>query len=338
MKTTEKVNIAGYPFTLEEDAYSELDRYLSEILESLSEDSNAEEIVQEIEERIAELLTEICPNGSVAGRPVILDIRRRIGEPSQFTAGETEPQEEKPRNDKRLYRDIENRVAGGVCSGLGVYFNIDKVFIRLIFILLFIASFCAIGSGPYFLLVLLLYICLWISMPAARSVEEKCRMKGKPINISNFRTGISASSIAKEAGEMKKSPAFKTTGRIISSISGIIMTIGGSACLLSLIFINKTPELIALYAERHSTIWGSHDAYEMMWLDMTTNHVFWWLIIAIAGIFGIWLLYNGIRIAFNLKSPSWKPGFVLFILWIISILVLVTWVLIQVAEALPTLL
>ena len=88
MKTTEKVNIAGYSFTLEEDAYSELDRYIGEIRASLSEDSNADEIVQDIEERIAELLGESCPSGTVVNKNMVLDIRRRIGEPAQFSAEE----------------------------------------------------------------------------------------------------------------------------------------------------------------------------------------------------------------------------------------------------------
>ena len=336
MKTTEKVNIAGYSFTLEEDAYSELDRYIGQIRASLSENSNADEIVQDIEERIAELLGESCPSGTVVNKNMVLDIRRRIGEPAQFSAEENASADEKPKTEKRLYRDLENRVVGGVCSGIGNYFNIGYVIIRLIFIVLFMASFMvSFVSGPFFMFVLMMYLCLWIAMPPARSVEEKCKMKGKPISLSNFRTNFSPAAIAQEAQEIKDSPAIRTAGRIFSSIMGILLTMGGFGCLLSLIFIHKTPDLISLYTERHAQRWATDNAYDVLWVDIMTHPMLWWLVIAVVGILGIWMLYNGLRLAFDLKAPSWKPGIVLFVLWVISILALVTWVLAQVAEALP---
>lgn len=335
MKTTIKVNIAGYSFTVEEDAYFELEKYLSGIRESFSRDGNAEEIVRDIEERIAELLNERCSCGTPVGINAIMEICGRIGRPEEL-AEEKETQGQNVRQGKRLYRDTENRVIGGVCSGLGIYFNTDKVLFRLIFIAAFIILFTFVSGSLFCMSSALVYICLWIAMPAARTVEDKCRMKGKPISLSSFRDTPSSVSISSEAKEIRNSPAGRTAGRIIMSLSGIIMTITGFAGLLSLIFIQKVPELARLRIDRHIMDWGTLDAHEMLGRDIITDQVFWWFIITVIGTFCIWMLYNGIRFIFDLKPPSWKPGAVLFVLWIISILATVTWVLLQVSAALPS--
>ena len=82
---------------------------------------------------------------------------------------------------KKLYRDAENRIIGGVASGLGHYFGIERVWIRLILILLILSS---VGG------ILFIYILLWALIPEATTTAEKLRMKGEPVNISNIEKKI----------------------------------------------------------------------------------------------------------------------------------------------------
>lgn len=332
MKTTEQVNIAGYSFILEEDAYLELEKYLANIRKNFMQDGNGGEIVLDIEERIAELLNEKCAQGAPVGIQTVMEICGRIGHPEELSENGKEAEQE-DKQAKRLFRDSDNRVLGGVCAGLGAYLNVDKVLFRLIFLAAFIVPLAF--EQPLCISALVIYACLWIAMPAARSVEDKCRMNGKPISLSNFINTLSQVDIEREALEIKNSPAGKAAGRFFMTLTGIFLTIIGFAGLLSTIFIHKAPVIIRLIVDRNSMRWGRLSEEEMFIANIVGNHVFWWGVMIIVGIFCIWMLYNGIRLIFDMKSPSWKPGIILFVLWITSILALVVWILLQVAEKLP---
>lgn len=332
MKTTEQVNIAGYSFILEEDAYLELEKYIADLRNNFMQDGSAGEIVPDIEERIAELLNEKCVNGAPVGIQTITEICGRIGHPEELSENESGT-EQTEKQERRLFRDNDNKVLGGVCAGLGIYLNVDKVLFRLIFLAAFLVPL--VFGKPFCLSVIAIYACLWIAMPVARTVEDKCRMNGKPISLSNFINMPSQASVEREVREIKDSPAGKTAGRILMTLSGIIMTIIGFAGLLSTIFIHKAPEIIRLLTEKYTLRWGVPGKEQMFMLNLAGNHIFWWAVIAIVGIFCIWMLYNGIMLIFDMKSPSWKPGIILFVLWIISILALAVWILLQVAERLP---
>ena len=199
MKTTENISLAGYAFTIETDAYEELGAYLGNIRACFSSDASADEIVADIEERIAELLREKCIAGMVVDLPMVLDIKKRIGDPKELASEDADasfetrdqtqeqPKQEQPKQEKktdrknrRLYRNMDERVLGGVCSGLGTYFGLDKVLFRIIFLIIFFISIFGSGDGPVLLFPILAYICLWIAMPAARTAEQKREMKGKP--------------------------------------------------------------------------------------------------------------------------------------------------------------
>ena len=191
MKTTENISLAGYAFTIETDAYAELGTYLNDIREAFRADANAEEITADIEERIAELLREKCISGMVVDMTMVRDIKTRIGNPKELAQDDTDPvpastsagkdEQKKSWKTKRLYRNIDEKVFGGVCSGLGTYFGLDKALVRLAFVIIFFISFVWMvndGDGPYFIFPMIAYICLWISMPAARTDEQKREMKG----------------------------------------------------------------------------------------------------------------------------------------------------------------
>ena len=228
MKTTENISLAGFAFTIETDAYAELGTYLTDIRDAFKNDSNADEITSDIEERIAEILREKCISGMVVDMKMIQDVKKRIGNPKELAQEETDPapkpadedkQPEQPKKDwksKRLFRNIDEKVVAGVCSGLAIYFGIDKAIIRLFFLLFTAIPF--IGASMLFP-VPILYIILWIAMPAARTDDQKRDMKGKPTNLESYRTSdFDFKSEVKDASESPAAKAFTRRAELTREI------------------------------------------------------------------------------------------------------------------------
>lgn len=185
MKKTLNINIRGIVFNIDEDAYQRLNDYLSEINRHYKNKPGYEDIVNDIEHRIVELFQEKTnEQKQVIVIADVDDIIATLGHPTDFERElEDEMSAENQRNyrgSKRLFRDPENRVIGGVCSGLGYYFRVDPVWFRLAFVLAVIFG----GTG------LLLYIILWIVIPPARTVTDRLNMMGEPINISNIEKSV----------------------------------------------------------------------------------------------------------------------------------------------------
>lgn len=343
MNTTENISLGGLAFTIESDAYSELERYIGDIKECFRNDTCANEIVEDIEVRISELLKEKCPAGMVVNMAMVNEVKKSIGDPKEMAEQENETpadggetRHETPENtslrDRRLYRDIDNRILGGVCSGLGEYLNIDKVIFRVLFLVFFVLGFIDADEG-LFTISALAYVILWIAMPAARTVEEKCEMRRKPMNLEGFRS--KENNLEKEVNDLVASPFGVTVARVMKICLGIILLVCGIGGLFVGIFIPSLHEIAetAMIAEL-----SPFDAEEMLAVDLVRSDTFWWMSFGCMGIACIGMLYGGIILAFNLKSPAWKPGLVLFIAWIISLLVLAAWILAQVADWLPTIL
>lgn len=339
MKTTENISLAGYAFTIETDAYEVLGDYIEEIRNSITDDSSRDEIVSDIEERIAELLNEKCINGSVVNILMINKIKHQIGDPSLLAQEEAETPSsdaagkeiQQKKNPKRLYRNVEERIFGGVCAGLGSYFGIDKVVFRLIFLIAFLIGFFEFDEGLFGIAVIA-YICLWIAMPAARTVEQKCEMKGKPMNLRNF--GSKDFNIGKEARDLAKSPAGMTIRRAGGVFLGLLTLIIGIGGLLSSLFIPALQPIIGYEIADEIFDWGPLENSSLILTGLTTDSTFWVLAFMTVGIMFVWFLYNGIMLLFDLKAPSWKPGLVLFIAWMISVFALAAWVIKLSAEAL----
>lgn len=345
MKTTENISLAGYAFVIETDACHELESYLNDIRTVFNADPSADEIVADIEERIAELLRERCVSGMVVDLSMITDIKKRIGNPREMAQEETEPEftetaeqpvspekRQKAWKSRRLYRNMDERVFGGVCSGLGTYFGLDKVIFRIIFLVLFFIGFAGWDDGPFILLSVLAYTCLWIAMPAARTAEQKREMKGRPLNLGNYRSrDFDFEREVKEAAESPAGQTAKRAGGVFLGLLLLIMALGG---LLGCIFIPKLPVIIG----NEFMDLGQLTISEQLGSDIITSTTFWGLVLVMFGIFCVWFLYNGVMLLFDLKSPSWRPGLVLFIAWIISLFALIAWVLKTVADALPLIL
>ena len=350
MKTTENISLAGYSFTIETDAYQELGQYLDEIKAAFKGSDIAEEIAADIEERISELLRETCIPGMVVNLEMVNSIKKRIGDPKELAQNDIEPentqmeeeQQEEPKTlkNRKLYRNIDERVLGGVCSGLGLYFGVDKVIFRLAFLIAFFIGVFA--DVELFLGIAFLgYICLWIATPAARTAEQKREMKGKPVSLEGYRSkDFEMSKEVKDAVESPAGQAFKRVGGVFL---GLILLTAGAGGLISTAVIPALSPIIQheIYEEIHEELtegWDLSCTDEMIIEHISDAHTFWVLAAVVAGLLCIWFLYNGVMLTFNLKSPSWRPGLILFIAWIISIFVLCAWSIKEISEIISAIL
>lgn len=183
MKITVSINLGGYSFNIDEDAYSELKRYLRNLELHFAGDESASEILSDIETRMAELFrTKITSFKQVIS---IEDVRQSIsvmGTPEDISdnGGKSTREKFSSPGYHRMYRDTDNRIIGGVCAGIGAYWDIEPLIIRIIFIALILAG----GIGA------IVYLILYIVLPEARTTAQKIEMKGEPVNIHNIKDAV----------------------------------------------------------------------------------------------------------------------------------------------------
>jgi len=220
MNKTLTINIAGLSFHIDEDAYNKLDAYINAVRNSIQQEENRDEIIADIEGRIAELFAErVDPQTGVIRMTNVDEIINIMGKPEDYIieddSSSSHSTYHRTKQTKKIYRDGEKRVLGGVCAGISHYLNVDAVWIRIIFILLFFMYGVSI----------LAYFILWIIIPKATTVADVLEMKGEPVNISNiekqFREGLSSSYKALKTNG-------KTAGDIVRKIVGITLILLGS--------------------------------------------------------------------------------------------------------------
>lgn len=195
MNKVHNINLGGYAFTIDEDAYASLKRYLKSIRNHFSSSEGYEDIMSDIELRLAELFREHMQNREIVTMKEVRTAIDIMGTPEDF--GIADPQAETGHEDrekqnekrsagedipkyktgKRLFRDPDNKIFGGVCAGISAYFGIsDPIWLRILFIILFLSG----GSG------ILVYLILWLIMPVAQTAKERLSMRGEPINVDNI--------------------------------------------------------------------------------------------------------------------------------------------------------
>lgn len=184
MNKTININLAGIVFHIDEQAFEKLQSYLDAVKKSLKGTEGREEIIADIEARIAELFTERIKEKEVIILEDVDYIIATLGQPDDYQVDDSIFEEEstkskKSSKSKRLYRDTDDKIIGGVCSGIGHYLAIDPLWVRLIFILLFFGGFPIIA-----------YLILWIIVPEAGTTAQKLEMKGEPANLSNIEKKV----------------------------------------------------------------------------------------------------------------------------------------------------
>lgn len=180
MKEITRIHLAKTPYDIELDAKEVLQKYLSEIKQMMG----SEDTMYEIEARMVELLGErgVQSNGIITMSDVE-DLRSKMGLPKEFSDSESNEDSQAdltPSNPpaKRLMRDTDNAIFGGVCAGIAAYWGINPLWVRLLFI---ISPFITFGTA------LLVYIIIWISLPEAKTAAEKLQMRGEPVTLDSLK-------------------------------------------------------------------------------------------------------------------------------------------------------
>lgn len=185
MKKVVEVSIGGVNFSMEEDAYFRLNGYLRRFEDTIPDKVEAKEVMEDVEARVAEIFQkEMKFSNQVVDMKLVQIVIDHLGEVESDDADSSENVSGGYKNvagytvgEKKLYRDGDHKILGGVCSGLAAYFNLDVTLIRILF------AFTAFFYG----ITIFLYIVLWIAMPKARYVMDKLRMHGYAPTAENIK-------------------------------------------------------------------------------------------------------------------------------------------------------
>ena len=359
MNRTININLGGFFFHIDETAYQKLRTYLASISKSLSDDAHGKnEIIADIEARISELLSEkITDSRQVVSEIDIEDIIVIMGQPEDYTEDEeaySDASYSYKRNSssgKKLFRDGDDKFLGGVASGIAHYFDIDTIWVRLLFLVITIAG---VGAG------ILVYIALWILLPEAKTTAEKLQMEGEPVNIDNIEkkireefTNVSESvrNAANEASEKIKDGASefsekmgqtfsaktnKNNGlqdflnaigkiamvffKILGKFIGVLFVISGAAVILSLIIGG-----FSVGSLEFLNIDGGFINYPDFFFEATLPK--WLLSLSLFTLIGIpflVLLVLGLRmLSSNIKQFSKITSITLLAIWFMALLTII---------------
>ncbi len=238
MEQNINVSIGGIAFILDTQAYKILKDYTVRIEVGYRENPDGAEILSDIEARISELILSHQTAEETVHADLIQSIIEQLGLPddlsSQSAINNSDEEDIQLPNGfaKRMYRNPDGAKLGGVCSGLGAYFNIDPVLIRFLFFVpllltpvfgIFHMGRMAGFSGTMIGVAFMLYIILWIVIPKAKTPLQKLEMKGKKITASsierNFYDDFSANSVPPHKSEQSAS----ILAEVISVIGRILL-------------------------------------------------------------------------------------------------------------------
>lgn len=336
MNKTININLAGLFFHIDEDAYQRLQRYLAAVRKSFAGTSGADEIMSDIESRIAELFLEKRANDQqVISITHVEEVINIMGQPEDYEVDEEIFEEQTSQRkyrstgrNKQLFRDTQNGYVGGVASGMSYYLGIDAVWVRVIWVL--ITLFSAGWTIP-------IYILFWVLVPDAVTTNQRLTMMGKEVNISNieenFKQGFepvvdgqtdASHHIVGQKGKRGSIRFFGFLGRLIKGFFKAIIKIIGLV-----VFLSAITGLIGLIVSIITASVVNVDGQNLIHLfDLVIPHeqASWLLLTAIVFAAGIPLLILAILglklLVNNLKSIGMPAKIVLIVLWVISIIVI----------------
>jgi len=329
MNKTVNINLGGMFFHIDEDAFQKLNRYFEAVKRSISNSTGKDEIMKDIEMRIAELLTEKNKGEKqVVGIRDVEEIITVMGQPEDYRIDDEEADGTYTANTakkikKKLYRDKDKGMLGGVAAGFAHYFGINPLWIRILFI---ISPFLTVGTS------ILIYILLWILMQPAETTTEKLEMTGEPVTISNIEKKVreefeSFSEKFKNVDYDQFSKKAKSgTERFGNTISEVFLRIfsiiGKLFGALLVVFASST--LISLVLFVITT--GSISFSDFPWQNYVENYIeypLWAIGLLTLGAIGIpffFLLILGLKLLINnMKSIGNVAKYTLLAIWIVSV-------------------
>lgn len=313
MKKNFSVNIGGRVFNIDEDAYERFNNYLSRLKAYFATEQGCDEILADIESRIAELLEQKRPSASgIITLDLINEVIAGMGEPDQFANQETAdiPPSQGTRVSGKLFRDPDNRLIGGVAAGIAAYFKIDPTWIRILF---------AISTFTYAIGVIV-YIILWLILPEARTTSERLEMQRRMINIDTLREEINSAGtgLRKTGNSLLHSigSILRFFTEIITHVFRLLLQVirlaGGATLILlvltmfvglSLAYLIREPFHTGMYHLDNISL-GQVFAWIMpgpsvLWLAYLASIL---VVIGIAGLF----IYLGLRMLFKWPPMRWQ--------------------------------
>lgn len=337
MNKTINVSLGKQFFHIDEEAYVLLKNYLDAIKQYLLNEEDRDEILADVEARIAELFTEkLQSEREVVQVKEVERVIQIMGKPSDYKVDEEEFDHDETSSTtgsfqsttktKQFYRDEEKNLLGGVCAGLAHNFGIDILWMRLIWVVLFFLSYGTFS---------LLYVVLWIVVPSAKTTAQKLAMMGEPINISNIEKKVKenaekAATYAKnfdyekaaKNGKSSVTHFFESFGDVLSRIANVFLKIIGFILVLAT-GIALVSMIISLLSFGSISIFGIADVDlgndgpfifdAPLWLQMLT-------FFTLAAIPVYFLFLGGLKlINFNLKLFKLRSVLTLLVLWFVAI-------------------
>lgn len=212
MDKTKNISLGGFSFLIEENAYTALSQYLTEVRQHLQHNSDRDEIIFDVEQRMAELLKDRTANREVIMHQDVLYLIEVLGKPEQYVEDEEADKATNAASEatakafsanKPLYRDIDDCKIGGVLSGMAHYFNISPTMLRIAFAVCLILSFVVSYRGIFLFngvswAIIILYILLWMIVPAAVTTAQKLEMQGAAVTLDSLASYKSSSTTSTE--------------------------------------------------------------------------------------------------------------------------------------------
>lgn len=318
MNEIKKCSIAGVSFTLEKNAYEALQTYIKSLNGTYKDNPDGEEIIADIEARIAELILTAQPADAIIAKPLIDNIVKQLGSAEEIDEegaerhAETTDQNGNPRIPRRLYRDLQNSKLGGVCAGVANYFDIDPTWIRLaLFAPLILTMFGSVEifrwiapfSGNLFGFVIIGYIIMWFTIPPASSARQKLEMKGERITARNIHSTTQTSIDERERTLLAN--IMMTAG----SLMLIVLKIIALFILIGLVVVISVLGFVGLVT-----------IPALLSTDFVTG-------LAMAALFIVMivpiivLLYLTVLLLIS-RRPKGKALWILFIIWLLSLVIM----------------
>lgn len=336
MKQVEYASIGGYVFSFEDNASLAAKEYLDQLEAFYSGKESGSEVMEGIEERMAELLIERSGRGGVVTLAVVNDVVSVLGRPEVIeeesagasaggTAGTSENPAGKqsgavPKPRRRLYRDPANGKLAGVCSGLATYLNVDTALFRIAFVLLSLLFLCFVPFSPFCLFPLMAYIVLWICMPAVKTVRQRDELRGEGGTVDDISARVRSTS--RDDAKPKDSQTWKNVGRVLSVVVGAVLLLAGVAGVAFLCSFCWGGEILgnSFFYNKFIEELSIETPPEVMAFITAPLVVLAAVLVAAIPLFI--MIYAGVMLIFGLKSPKWHPGLILFVIWLVILVAL----------------
>ncbi len=354
MNKTLTINLGGYVFHIEENAYEILGKYINAIKSHFANPETRSEIISDVEARVAELFrAELGKIREVISEDDVNKVIGIMGNPEDFGGDADAESSDSSRpfanpsnydytskSRRRIFRDPDDKVAGGVCSGVANYFGFDPLWLRLVWAL----SFFFFGFG------IMLYIILWIIIPKAKTTADKLEMRGEPVNLQNIEKQVKeemkdfegrVKGFGEDAKNWGRSGPQSTIGRFFQDfillvgqiLGGFFRFIGKAigifllilACILGVMFLGSvfgTMDLINVTINEQNFGLDIQEILNRIFVSDTDKYITATALITLALIPIISILYLAIRILFKVRKGIAMP-WILTGLTILGILLLI---------------